>query len=132
MTSIEPENKATPTQIFSINDSVTSDIEGMAVYQNAQNSWLVVSSQGNNSYALFEANKPYGYLGSFNVSADYSAKIDGSSETDGLDVTSMDLGGEYQQGLLVVQDGRNVMPVQPQNFKYVPFSRIIDALNLSL
>lgn len=57
--------------------------------------------------------------------------IDGVSETDGLDVTSVNLGEPWHQGMLVVQDGRNRMPVENQNFKYVPWSDIADQLGLS-
>ena len=58
------------------------------------------------------------------------AGIDGTSETDGLDVTSANLGGPWSKGMLVVQDGRKRMPEQAQNFKYIPWSDVAKALRL--
>ena len=55
---------------------------------------------------------------------------DGASETDGLEVTSANLGGPWSQGLLVVQDGRKRMPESTQNFKLVPWADIARALGL--
>ena len=58
------------------------------------------------------------------------AGIDGTSETDGLDVTSANLGGAYAQGMLVIQDGYKRLPDGPQNFKYVAWEAVAKALQL--
>jgi 3-phytase len=42
----------------------------------------------------------------------------------------VNLGGPWSQGLLVVQDGRKRMPEQTQNFKFVPWAQVTQALNL--
>jgi 3-phytase len=60
------------------------------------------------------------------ISANHAAGIDGVSETDGLAVTQRPLPG-YPRGILVVQDGRNRAPAEPQNFKIVDW-RAIEAL----
>jgi 3-phytase len=52
------------------------------------------------------------------------------SETDGLDVTSAPLGPRFPQGLLVAQDGRNLSPRERQNYKYVSWRDIAEALGL--
>jgi hypothetical protein len=57
----------------------------------------VVSSQGNNSYALFRREGDNAYVGSFAVIADGASGIDGISETDGLDVTSASLGAGLER-----------------------------------
>lgn len=54
--------------------------------------------------------------------------MDGASETDGLEVSSANLGGLYEDGILIVQDGRNVLPAENQNFKRVPWSATKAAL----
>ena len=59
-----------------------------------------------------------------------AAGIDGASETDGLEVTAVNLGGPWNQGLLVVQDGRKRMPEQTQNFKFVPWADVTRTLKL--
>jgi 3-phytase len=59
-----------------------------------------------------------------------AAGIDGASETDGLDLTSANLGGRFTQGMLVVQDGYKRLPDGAQNFKYVAWQDIARALGL--
>ena len=59
------------------------------------------------------------YLGAVEIGANCSGYIDGASETDGLEVTSVALGKALLNGLMVVEEGRNVMPRQPQNFNLV-------------
>ena len=58
--------------------------------------------------------------------------IDGISETDGLEVTSRNLGPGFEHGAMIAQDGRNVMPVENQNYKYVPWKAIAEALGLEM
>lgn len=99
------------------------DVEGLAIYQGKTKDYLVVSSQGNNSYVLYDL-ADLSLAGNFKVKANYQAGIDGTSETDGLAVSSFNFGGAYQSGLLVVQDGRNVMPSKPQNFKLISWDQI--------
>ena len=43
---------------------------------------------------------------------------------------SVNLGQGFEQGVLVVQDGFNRRPEETQNFKLVPFSAVVAALNL--
>lgn len=106
------------------------DVEGIAVYEQPGNAYLIVSSQGNDSYLVLDANAPYQVRGSFRVGINARAGIDGASETDGLDVTSAGLGMHFSRGMLVVQDGRNRMPEATQNFKYIPWQSIQTVLNL--
>lgn len=118
----------TLTPVIMKSDILVPDIEGLALYHGPEQSFLVVSSQGDNSYLVLEAEAPYTVLGSFRVGLHPQLGIDGSSETDGLEVTSVNLGGDFQQGMLIVQDGHNVMPAEPQNFKYIPWHSIMEAL----
>jgi len=103
---------------------LVADIEGMDIYRSGKEAYLVVSSQGNDSYLLYQAEAPYEYIGRFRVGINAEKGIDGASETDGLTVTSANLGAEYPQGMLVVQDGRNFLPEENQNFKYVNWQDI--------
>jgi 3-phytase len=66
------------------------------------------------------------------VVADPVRGIDGISETDGLEVTSRNLGPGFEHGAMIAQDGRNVMPVENQNYKYVPWEAIAGALGLEM
>ena len=89
-----------------------------------------MSSQGNDSYAVYRREGKQEYLGSFAVVADPLRGIDGISETDGLEITSRNLGPGFEHGAMTAQDGRNVMPVENQNYKYVPWQAIAEALGL--
>lgn len=129
-TTAKPDTGAKLTKIISVGGNLKDDVEGLALYKRGKHHYLVVSSQGNDSYALYQATPPYAYIDSFQITADVSNGVDGASETDGLEVVSAAMGKRYPMGLLVVQDGRNVMPSQPQNYKLVSFAEILDRLRL--
>ena len=125
-----PDQPATLTSVIKVGGPVHDDIEGMGLYQTEKDNYLVISSQGNDSYVVVDAEPPYALRGAFRVGVNAVAGIDGASETDGLDVTSANLGGPWSKGMLVVQDGRKRMPEQAQNFKYIPWSDVANALHL--
>lgn len=126
----EPTDSTNMEMIAEAGGMLKADIEGMEVYQTESSNILVVSSQGNDSYVLFEANAPYQYLGRFRVDLNAELGIDGASETDGLTVTSANLGKKYPKGMLVVQDGRNLLPMETQNFKMISWEDIEKTLKL--
>jgi 3-phytase len=129
----EPTAGQAKTAVVRIKDNpaLKDDLEGVGLYaQPGGKGYLVVSSQGNNSYALFRRQGDNAYVGSFAAVADGAAGIDGISETDGLDVTSASLGAGLENGAFVAQDGRNVSPPENQNFKLVPWSAIAAKLGL--
>lgn len=109
---------------------VHADIEGVGFYRGAKHSYLIVSSQGNNSFVVLDATAPYAVRGAFHIGMNVDKGIDAVSETDGLAVTSANLGGAWHKGMLVVQDGRKRMPEGNQNYKYVPWAAIADLFNL--
>ncbi|MNQ66364.1 3-phytase precursor [compost metagenome] len=133
--SAEPDGGAAMTMLARIteNQALKDDMEGVGLYDLGDGrGYLVASSQGNDSYAVFRREGDQAYLGSFIVVADGARGIDGVSETDGLDVTSRNLGPGYEHGAMIAQDGRNVLPGENQNFKYVPWKSIADALGLEV
>jgi len=129
----EPDAPATPTSVITVaaNEALKDDLEGVALYDLGDGrGYLVLSSQGNNTYAVFRREGNNEYVGSFAVLGDAARGIDGISETDGLEVLSVNLGGEYAGGIFIAQDGRNIAPQEHQNFKIVPWSAIASALDL--
>ena len=113
------------------NPALKDDLEGIGLYAQAGGKgFLVLSSQGDNTYAVFRREGDNAYVGSFAVTADGAKTIDGISETDGLDVTSASLGAGLEGGAFVAQDGRNISPPEHQNFKLVPWSAIAEKLKL--
>jgi 3-phytase len=116
--------------IMPVGAQLVADVEGMGIYHGRQADYLVVSSQGDNSYLVMDAKAPYKVRGSFRVGYNIAAGIDGTSETDGLEVSSANFGGPYGNGMIVIQDGYKRLPDGPQNFKYVAWDDVARALKL--
>lgn len=103
------------------------DVEGLALYKTgAGEGYLVASSQGNNSYALYERQGDNRFIGRFRIAA--GDVIDGAEETDGLEAVSLALGPDFPRGVLIVQDGFNDPKGSAQNFKIVDWREIEKAL----
>lgn len=113
-------------------DSVASgrplrdDVEGVALWEGRDGGgWLVVSSQGDNSFAVYDREAPHAFRGKFHVAA--GPVIDGTEETDGIAATSSPT-PLFPRGFLAIQDGRNQGGLQ--NFKYVDWRLVEQALGL--
>ncbi len=101
------------------NPAIEYDVEGLALlYLPEGKGYLLVSSQGNNSYAVFERNGTNEYLTSFSIE---DGEIDGAEETDGIDITHYGFNDDFPAGFFIVQDGFNFEGDQlsSQNFKLV-------------
>ena len=123
-----PEGGDEPELIARVGDhGLAADIEGVDIAFGPADGYLVVSSQGNNSFAVFDRSPPHAWRGSFRI--DDTVGIDGVEETDGLAVDARTIGA-FERGLLVVQDGRNRRPQARQNFKYVAWADVVSALGL--
>ena len=99
---------------------LTADVEGLAIAGDVDDGVLIASSQGDDRYVVYRLDDG-GYLATFTIEG--SEGIDGVSGTDGLEVTTEALGGPFDRGLLVVQDGRN--DDEHQNFKLVPLRSLL-------
>ncbi len=109
-------------------NGVAADIEGIALYTRTDGSgYVLISSQGNDSYGVYDR-QSHEFLGRFRIIA--GEDIDGSQETDGLEVTAMPLGSRYPKGVLVVQDGFNMPAGSAQNFKIVDWRDVATGLEL--
>ncbi|HRP71463.1 MAG TPA: phytase [Luteimonas sp.] len=133
--SAEPDGGDDKTVVERIadNPAVKDDFEGVGLYDLGEGrGYIIVSSQGNDTYAVYRREAEQEYLGSFAVVADPARGIDGISETDGLDVSSANLGPGLEYGAMVAQDGRNVLPAENQNYKIVSWKAIAEALGLEM
>lgn len=115
-----------PELVITAGPGLVPDVEGLAIHPGR--GWLVVSSQGSDSYAVYDTRPPYAQRGTFAIGTHAALGIDAVSETDGLDLTPANLGGPYRDGLLVVQDGHKRLPHGPQNFKLVPWAAVEKAV----
>lgn len=107
---------------------ITADVEGLALYGSASDGYVIVSSQGNDSFALYDRADNHAFIGRFRIGM--GREIDGAQETDGIEATAHSLGPDYPAGVLVVQDGFNVPVGEGQNFKLVDWRAITEALAL--
>jgi len=107
---------------------ISSDIEGLALFKHNNSTYLIASSQGNFSYAIFKIGNPDEYITSFTIIDD---KIDGAEETDGLEIYDGYINDEFPEGMLVVHDGYNFIgdSLQRQNFKYVRLEKVESLIN---
>jgi 3-phytase len=130
----DPKGGTKRTQVDSVEGGhLSADVEGVGLYTRPDGTgYLVVSSQGSDNYAVYRREGNNEFVGMFWIGANDELGIDGASETDGLDVSSAPLGAAFPNGLLVVQDGRNITPTEKQNFKFVSWRTIAEALGLPL
>jgi 3-phytase len=96
--------------------SLVADVEGLAIAGAGDTGELIASSQGSNSYAVYELARGNDYRGSFRMEA--GRRIDGAEETDGIEVTASRLGPGFRHGLFAAQDDDN--GDENQNFKLMP------------
>lgn len=122
----DPAAPTTATPIARVDGrTLVADAEGLALAPKGKTGgYLVVSSQGDNAYTLYRL-ADMTYAGRFRIGG---GAIDGTSETDGIELALGDFGPDYPDGLFVAQDGDNAPDTQ--NFKYVSWARIVKALGL--
>lgn len=109
---------STRTTIAAVgSNGVTADVEGIAIARGrAGTDHLVFSSQGASTYQVFTLSGTF--VRSFSVAASAEGDVDAVSDTDGLDITRVDLGSPYADGLMVVHDATNSGGAM-SNFKFV-------------
>jgi 3-phytase len=104
---------------------LVADVEGVAIAaEGARGGYLVVSSQGDSAYGLWRL-RDMAYAGRFRITA---GKFGGTSETDGIEVSTASFGAGLQGGLMLAQDGDNAPAAQ--NFKLVRWADVRKALGL--
>lgn len=114
------------------NGNLVEDVEGVSIWVGPRGAgYLIVSAQGDSRFNVHERAAPFVFRGSFRVVDNASRTIDGVSETDGVEVSSVAMGPRFPRGLLVLQDGENTLPAETQNFKYVSWADVEKALGLA-
>jgi len=120
----DPAAPGTATPIAQVDGrTLIADAEGLALAPSGRRGgYLVVSSQGDNTYTLYRL-PGVTYAGRFRIGG---GAIDGTSDTDGIDLMLGDFGPAYPGGLFVAQDGDNAPDTQ--NFKFVSWTAVRRAL----
>jgi len=105
------------------NRQLVADVEGLAIVTRGRRAgWLIVSSQGDNAFALYSL-PDYRALGRFRIAPGTFGSVE---ETDGIEVHSGSFGRNYPGGLFIAQDGHNAPAAQ--NFKLVAWRDIMRAV----
>ncbi|MBK8047505.1 MAG: phytase [Anaerolineales bacterium] len=137
----EPDASAELRLLYSVRpegELLEADVEGLTIYYGPDGTgYLLVSSQGDNTFAVFTREGDNAYLGSFQIGA--AGEIDGVQESDGAMVLNVPLGDRFPNGLLVVQDGFNLPAVMVEDdgelenvstsFKFVDWADVASAFD---
>ena len=109
-----------PQRFANINGrELVADVEGLALAPDGENGgYLVASSQGDSAYTLYDL-VTGAYINRFRL---IDSAIDGTSDTDGIEIILGDFGPAFPAGLMVAQDGSN--EAGTQNFKLISWSKI--------
>jgi 3-phytase len=115
-------------------DLLTADAEGVDVYHGpGRKGYVIVSSQGDDTYAVYSTTGRHAALGSFRVAG--RDGVDDVNGSDGLAVTHRPV-GDFDEGLLVTHDepetGTDVEPGRGDatGFSYVGWDDVADELGL--
>lgn len=101
---------------------LVADVEGLTLAAGPDGTgYLIASSQGDDSYAVYRRDGDNEFVTSFRVVG--GPDVDGAEDTDGLVAAAVPLGPDFPAGVLVVQDGEN--DGGDQNFKLVPLDRLL-------
>ncbi|SDL54683.1 3-phytase [Glycomyces sambucus] len=113
-------------------DVLHTDIEGLTIYSTGRGTgYLLASSQGDDTFAVYNLKHGNAYLGSFTID---SGDVDSTQHSDGADVVNTSLPG-YRGGLLVVQDGDNTPEGTEEsstNFKFLSWQDVAENSGLDL
>ncbi len=106
---------------------LVADVEGMSIYPTDDGGgYLLVSSQGSDEFIVYERQSPHAYLTRFRIAE--GPEVDAATDTDGIDVTPVQLGPLFPAGLFVAQDDHN--EDFTRNFKLVRWDEIAAAADL--
>lgn len=133
-TRVEPNTGYKARLIHTVKSSyLEADVEGLTVYYGAgSRGYLLASSQGDSTFAVFGRTAMNRYLGQFQVTGE--GAVDGSQDCDGASVMSLPMGSRFPKGLLVVHDGYDDPAFMVHddgefenaagNFKFVPWDAV--------
>lgn len=108
---------------------LAADVEGLALYYtDAATGYLIASSQGDSTFAVYERQGCNDYLTSFYITDNSGSGIDGCEKTDGLDAVSAPLNSDFPLGLLVAHDNKN-SGASSSNYKLVSWEGIAALLS---
>jgi len=120
--SAEPSGDTSGSRIVNAGEhGLVPDVEGITLYYRAGGAgYLIVSSQGNDEFKVYDRRPPHRYLGAF--------RVDGNAASDGCDVTSLPLDSTFSSGAFVCHNGT----AKPFADQLVKWSEIARSLGLAV
>ena len=137
-----------PIIIDSRNGNISGDPEGVSIYKtNTKEGYIVLSSQGDSKFNLYNREFPYEFINSFKIVD--NKNIDGVSDTDGIETINFNIDCDdfsyycvgltdsvsetFPKGIMIAQDGYNYDgdDKKNQNFKLISFKEILDNLDVT-
>ncbi|WP_214105417.1 phytase [Acrocarpospora catenulata] len=115
---------------------LAADAEGLTIYyRRGGTGYLLASSQGDDTFAVYRREGDNAYLGQFRVG---DGRVDGAQTSDGAMAMNVPLGEDFGHGLFVTHDGVNTPEARDgdgevrenTNFKFVQWEDIARKLNL--
>ena len=97
----EPTDPTPGKRILKIGENgLKSDVEGLTIYRFARGKegYLIVSNQGAHNFKVFALTGEHKFLGTFTIAS--------AEETDGIDVTNVNLGGPFAKGMFACHSNR--------------------------
>ncbi len=86
-------------------NGLTADVEGLTIYYAANGQgYLIASSQGSDDFKVYDRQPPHNFVSTFSVQS--------ASTTDGIDVTNLNLGGSFPQGLFTLHNGSMIFGIE--------------------
>ncbi len=108
---------------------LVADVEGVAIAKTSPTTgFILVSNQGDSTYAVLTLEAPHSYVKTFEV-ARGSACIDPVTGSDGIEVSTANLGPAFPHGVFVTQDDTN--DGANQNFKLVPLDHVFNGTTVN-
>ena len=116
----EPGDMTAPALIARVGEhGLTADVEGLALYLGPSGQgYLLASSQGSSTMLAYGRTPPHTFVGAF--------AVDGSAETDGIDVWAGPLGERYPHGAFFAHNGAHA----PYGIDGLRWERVASALKL--
>jgi 3-phytase len=117
-------------------EHLAADVEGLAIYDAGDGEgYLVASSQGDNTFHIFDREDVTAHLGTFSV--------EGAGETDGHELISLPLGPQFPQGALIIQNGGATPPADTSaingfeydgsgNFVFIAWEDVAELFDLTI
>ena len=119
----EPTDPAPGTRVIRLGENgLKGEVEGLAIYRRAEGkAYLLVSNQSANNFKVYRLGGKHEYVGTFTVA--------GARDTDGLDVTHVNLGGRFAAGLFACHSARRSGAAKGLPVLLTPWSDIAASLN---